>query len=601
MTNPYQYSDLGAGTLGTSSITNSVTTFAPTSGATAATFPQAGPFDIRISQSGNVELATVGATTGGTSPTWSSITRGIGTPVAIGPFAFTSGAVITQVLTEEGLTKMPLGGDATGPANASTIYSLAAGLITIGTTTAALLFGSTTTPSITQTTVTTAAVDAGAVGQGAVVQAQNGQGTTRDGGAAGNGGSLWLGTGNAGVAGHNGTAGTPGILYMALGDGAVLEIASTTTFGAVTDNVMTWGPWGNQPAAVQAYTVASVFDGGNADLTTATLQQLPGTIYPALEFNSGAASTADVCIYDNGYRALAFDDCNGNFALQFPSNGSGTFVMGMAGITFNPGLSSNVNANANFPFAYAAQSSVSSGAVVGGAVSFAPQPGQATTGNNTAGAGGAWSSVGAIGGASTGTTTAAIGGAGGANSNVAGAGGAGGKDGVGGTGGAGSCGAGAGGAADAGGNGGNEDLYSGAGGAGHSFTGLAGAVRTFVGGPSGTGTLAMSYAATGPAPGIAYPTFSASANTTLTSAQAINPLIDLGAVVTTASVAVVWPSGAVGVWHVDESAVTLGSTDTLTFQANSGATCTAISAITNSTNGLTMVRIKGDGGISCGN
>ncbi len=384
MTNPYQYSDLGAGTLGTSSITSSVTTFAPATGATAATFPQSGPFDIRISQSGNVELATVGATTGGSSPTWSSITRGIGTPVAIGPFAFTAGAVITQVLTEEGLTQMPLAGDATGPANASTIFSLAAGLITVAATTAALIFGATTNPSISQTGAAAAAVDAGSAGLGMAIVAQPGEQTTRDGGAGGNGGGLWLSGGPAGDAGHGGTLGSAGPVYIGLIDGG----AGSLLFAPATklDNLQNWGQWGNQPANISGYQITMQWDAGNPYAASTILEQctVNSVLAPCVTFNAGGNSAADLALSDQG-GLLISTSFNAGVA-SFNVGNTPSIVFAPSSISYSNSVNPNVAANQNVSWTYAAQATQSTAnGATGAAVLQEAQPGQPATGAGHAG------------------------------------------------------------------------------------------------------------------------------------------------------------------------------------------------------------------------
>lgn len=476
--------------------------------------------------------------------------------------------------------------------------------------------------TITQDVVPTASVDAGVAGVTMRIKAQSGEATTRDGGAGSVGGTMRVASGSPGAAGNGGVAGAPGVLFLSLDDADVFEIATTTLMEPVVPNALNLGSVADPLNAAYAgwNGFVSTFDAGETNqaqtwihgVTFSNNGNWPSTNLPMLSFSTGFSPVTngmgDMNIVD-GYSELCTTDYNSNISECYSAHNGGYLDLGLLSIHIQPNIGGNT-ANGAFVFDYAQSlASVASAPGAGGSMTFTGQPGQATSGNIAAGAGGAYSETAGAGGVSTGTTGASVGGAGGQYSSAGGIGGVSGKDGIGGAGGADSHGGGAGGGTsatvDAGGAGGAEIIYSGAGGIGHGTTGAPGVLEMLVGGPVGTGSIVAEWSSQGPADPIAYPTFSASANTTLTSAQIEKRVIDLATVTTSANVNLVWPAltnfAYGGPWWVDLSAITLGSTDTITMQASGGATCAAISTITNSANGLVMVRIKGDGGISCGN
>ena len=460
-----------------------------------------------------------------------------------------------------------------------------------------------------------AAVDAGIpdAGYNLVVQAENGQSAY---GAitAGGGGATWV---MGGAAGTNFTDaasnGAPGPVILGVADAAVFECVSTTSCVPAVTNSLNLGSQTFTLNTVTGESFLSVDDAG-ANLAGSLLQVTAygSTPYPMLSFFSGSApvvgTLGDFNIVDNG-GVLTFTNAFNPFISIGENNQYGTggaLQLGTQELQFNPGFfTSPVNSPAYIT--YPPMSSVTSGAVVGGSISAYAQAGQNTTGNNTAGAGGGMGWQGGDGGVSSGTTVAAKGGSGGPGWVGGGPGGQGSKAGVGGTGGNGYLYGGPGAPGDAGGGGGNDFICSGGGAAGHTTSGASGAIEMIVGsttcgngvtGSPSTGTLVEQW---GPTPYLtpSDPTIATTGTTTLSAANVIAKLIDLGTVTATGSIVVQWPVVTAWSGYVSINGITLGA-NTLTFETNGGVACSPIASITNSVNGNEFVWIKVDGGISCG-
>lgn len=242
------------------------------------------------------------------------------------------------------------------------------------------------TVEITQNATIAAAVDAGVTASLFTLQAASGQTTTRDGGAAGSGAPLWVASGNPGIAGHAGTAGTPGQLTFALGDASVIQIPNTSTLQAATDNVMQWGIWANQPANVNAYQLTMQWDAGNPFLASTILQQctVNSVLAPCVTFNAGGTSVPDLALSDQGGLLISTPFNSG--VASFNVGNTPSIVFAPSSISYSNSVNPNVAANQNVSWTYAAQATQSTAnGATGAAVLQEAQPGQPATGAGHAG------------------------------------------------------------------------------------------------------------------------------------------------------------------------------------------------------------------------
>ena len=382
-------------------------------------FPSSAPFDILVAAEGanTAEIMTVtGSVSSGTGAGW-DVTGAQGSPTATSASNHASGATVTAVLTVNALTSLPLSGDVTGAANSSTVFALAAGVITIAATTAALLFGSGATPSIRQAPMAATTAGNGAAGTMMTEQAQDGQNTTKNGADGGTGGTLWLGGGNPGTQGDGGQIGLVGPVILANGDAAAVELLNGSVFQPIADGVVSLGQCGtNNWSNVCSEGLKFNFDaGGGSTYGQAYIQMRNGNLngyngyfwplttanLPILSFYSAqeSATAGDFLLVDNLGDEMEFGTSAGDILVSMqgatsaaPISATGNISIGASAIQFTPMPNSNnyLNANQQVGILYPAQASAGSASgAAGGHIIEQAQPGQACSGSgHTCGAGG---------------------------------------------------------------------------------------------------------------------------------------------------------------------------------------------------------------------
>lgn len=310
------------------------------------------------------------------------------------------GATVTFVLDTDGLTNLPLAGDATGTVSASTIYALAAGAITVAA--ASILFGASSSTGFAIGQATLAAVDGGngANAVAASVQAPNGQGSNL--GDGGNGASLYLGSGNGGYGGN--ANGAPGSLFLDIGDAAVVELTGTAAapvFQPLATSTVGLGSatngWGSLYVTVDGGGNLGMISMGVTDNTAVggVWEPYISLLNPALSLSNGLG---DVNIL-NEYKTFAITDPAYSVAFEASYNsvpagaagGYGYILIGGSTIIFQPALNTSyAPASQDGGIYYLAQASTSSASGVKGAsIVYTAQPGQPATGaSHNGGAGG---------------------------------------------------------------------------------------------------------------------------------------------------------------------------------------------------------------------
>ena len=388
-----QYADK-ATTTTTASMTSGATSMSVTS---AALFPSSAPYDIGVDVGGNYEIMTV--TAGAGTTTW-TVTRGQGTPNATTAVAHASGVTVTAVLTSAGLKALPMGGDVTGPASATTIYALAAGAIAVAA--AAFTFSAGGgAPVITQAPKAAATVAPAAAGSAMWIIAQQGQ-SAGGGIDGGNGADLNLGGGTGGVSDAGGQTGLPGAVRLRSGDADVLDLTSSSTLVPNVASALNLGSFQSPLLSVFSSSVLGNFDAGTTNpayvaIGNTSMTPTGGSAgpLPFIGFNVGTdlhAATGgyspygDINIVDY-YGRLAIVDGYGSTLYQFVNN-----ELDIVATTINlwPNLGGLWATNAAVTMSGNPMASTSSATgTAGGLFTISGQPGQNSTGAaHNGGAGG---------------------------------------------------------------------------------------------------------------------------------------------------------------------------------------------------------------------
>ena len=312
-----------------------------------------------------------------------------------------SGARVTFVLTVEGLATMAMFGDVTGPANATTIYSLAAAVVAVTAITGAFVYTSGGTPSIRQTPATATTSTSGSPGTTMTIQAQDGQGTTKGGADGGNGAILWLAGGNPGSKGDGGQPGLPGPVILGNGDSGVLELLNSTTFEPLASNTLSLGTSSNQFYDVGSSNLSVYSDAGSGNVGTMRMGMVPLWYAPGsatqqmmcVQMNAasgsyiGIGSDSDMMLCDNSSE-LYIADSAGHLGFDINVGTSSTNIGTLLHLT--PTNNSQINSNQNMVIDYPVLATAgSANGLVGGNFTLSPQPGEPCSGSgHTCGAGG---------------------------------------------------------------------------------------------------------------------------------------------------------------------------------------------------------------------
>lgn len=464
------------------------------------------------------------------------------------------------------------------------------------------------------------ATDAAIADAGApmTIQAQNAQANVADGGITGPGGNLYVGSGNGGLLLDGGSS-APGTLGLDYGDATVVVIQSPTSIDPASDTLDNVGSpdarWGTITASTN---VGLLFDAGSAiypgsvSIQWAWMPSL-STVIPCIMYDTGNAvgpvfnGEINVCDYNRGIRFM--DGAGDTYFEVAPVSfawGYGQTTFSSSAYIFNPSLDF-ATPGQDIEFYQAAAAAAGSGAGTKGSnfYLYMAQPGQATTANAAAaGTGGGTYLYAAVGGANAGTGTASNGGLGGGFGTWAGGGGHAGTGGHGGNAGNWIAWGQPGGVGDAGGNGSTMLTVAGGGGpgdaggaagsidevtllpfAGKTSTGAVGAFNIILGATSvsdaGVVTGGSSVLAWGATPGMGHSavTLATSGTTTLSAAQLPFMILDV-APVTTVGNTVLDFGNVAGVWMLNVSGITLGTTFSFSLKSGTATAPTSCPAIT---------------------